>query len=215
MNPGNLSDPSSGDRRSYPSDIAGLLLLSTSLWIALQPGRNIYTCLILFMIGLMSLSLSRRTHRSQLVARGARGIVTLTPTAVILIFVAVALSDFDRYLTQADFGMFYSTALQLRTDPAHLYDIEAQNRMLTFVTGGVENHILSFPYPPFVAALFVPISYLSFRSAYFAMLGCNLVLLVFTIYILCKSICTTRNQALTLILAASVSLPLYINLALG
>ena len=215
MNPGNLSAAPSGDRRSYTSDIAALLLLSTSLWLALQSNRNIYTGLVLFMIGLMCLSLSRRTHSSQFIARAARGIYTLTPTAVILTFVAVTLSDFGRYLTQADFGMFYSTALQLRTDPAHLYDIEAQNRMLAVVTGGLENHYLSFPYPPFVAALFVPLSYLSFRNAYLTMLGCNLVLLVFIVYILCMSVCTTRDQRLTLILAASVSLPLYINLALG
>lgn len=210
-----MADSITTKKNSAIPDTAALLLIAISLWFASRSARYIYTSLMLFVAGLMGLSLSRRTHRSAWVARTAGMVCTFAPTAGILTFVAAALSDFGRYLTQADFGMFYASALQLRTDPSHLFDIDAQNRMLGFVTGGLKNHYLSFPYPAFVAALFVPLSYLSFRGAYYAMLGCNVVLLVTTILFLCRSICTTKDQRLAVCLAASALLPLYINIVLG
>jgi hypothetical protein len=207
--------PTPGEKhRSLISDGAGLILIVASFDVAFQ-FRNYYASFALFTAGLMSLSLNRQQHHFSWAARAAGFVCTYAPTIVILTFAASALQEFGRYLTQVDFGMFYASALQLRTDPAHLYDLDAQNRMLASITGGLKNHYLSFPYPPFVAALFVPFSYLSFSHAYSAMIGCNLLLLVVAIYVQCRFLCQRRDQVLAIILAASVLLPVYINFILG
>ena len=196
-------------------DILGVILVSLSFYLVLHATRYIHTSTIFFITGLAAFSLTRQGHPYTRIATGARYICTFAPTAVILVLVAAAMSDFGSYLTRADFGMFYASALQLRTDPAHLYDITVQNEVLKSVTGGLEYHYLSFPYPPFVAALFVPLTYFSFRSAYYAMLGINAILFVTTTYLLSRSLCRTREQVLAVILAASVLLPIYINMILG
>jgi len=204
-----------GKWTTFISDTAGLIMIGVGFYLLTRAGQYLFTSLILLIVGLASLSLTRRAHTYLPVAMAARHISTYAPTAVILTLVAVALSDFASHFTRVDFGMFYASALQLRSDPAHLYDVTIQNQVLRLVTGDLEYHYLSFPYPPFVAALFVPLTYLSFHSAYFIMLGCNLILLASTVYFLSKSLCRTRDQVQAIILAGSMLLPIYINLILG
>ncbi len=196
------------------SDSVGFLIIATCLYLTFSIGKY-FAALALFIAGITSFALTRRAHRSSMIASVSQFVCTYAPTGVILTLIAVALSDFSRQFMRVDFGMFYATALQLRIDPRHLYDINAQHQMLQTVTGELEYHWLSFPYPPIVAALFVPLSYFSFRWAYYTMLACNSVLLVSALYLLCKSLFRKRQQWVTLILAASVMLPVYINFVLG
>ncbi len=191
---------------------AGLILLGLSVYIAIG---NAPVGFALFLAALMALSLSRRAHPSPAVARTARFFCTYAPTAIIVTFVAAALRDFDRYLTRADFGMYYSAALQLRTDPARLYDLAAQSQMLELVTGGLKNHYLSFPYPAFVAAVFVPLTWLPFHTAYWVMAGFNIILAAAVVFLLCRSFCTEGSQVVAVALTASVLFPLYVNVVLG
>ncbi len=200
---------------SYLTDFAGIVLTSTSVYLAFMQGQHPYSALVFFIAGISSFSLGRRSHPSPTIAAASRHIWGYAPTAVILIFVGASLADFGRYFTRADFGMFYASGLQLRTDPSHLYDVAVQHQFLEKVTGALEYHYLSFPYPPFVAALFVPVSYLSFQHAYYFMAGCNLILVVTAVYCLCKNFCQTKSQAVTVTLAASAFLPIYINIVLG
>jgi hypothetical protein len=196
-------------------DAVGIILVALGCYLAFGNEQSSYSSAMLFICGLAGFSLRRREHSCRIVRLLARCVFAYAPTAVILLAVVATLSDFGRHYTRTDFGMFYSTALQLRTDPAHLYDVNVQQQTLRAVTGDLENHYLSFPYPPFVAALFVPLTYLSFRNAYAVMVGVNLVLVTATVYLLCVSLCRTRGQKVTLILATSVLLPVYINLILG
>ena len=208
-------DCMSDKRRIAIPDAVGLILLGISFYLVFDSTRYIYASLVVFLAGLMSLSLERRSHHSASIGALARHIYTIAPTAVILTLVAAALSGFGSNFTRADFGMFYASGLQLRTDPAHLYDVEVQNQVLASVTGNLEYHYLSFPYPPFVAALFVPLSYVRFRDAYYIMLAANVILLATAIYILSRSLFAKKHQVLTIVLAASVLLPVYINIILG
>ncbi len=196
------------------SDSVGLLAIAVSLYLIFALGK-LLAGLALFIAGITSLALTRRIHRFSSIAGVSRFICAYAPTAVILILTAVALSDFGRHFMRVDFGMFYASALQLRSDPQHLYDINAQHQVLQTVTGELEYHWLSFPYPPIVAALFIPLSYFPFRFAYYTMLTGNIVLLVTALYLLCGSLFRKSEQTVTLILAASVMLPVYINLILG
>ncbi len=209
------SEHQSNVQASFILDAASLILIIVSLYLAFRPAQHFWACPVFLGAGLMGLSLRRRGHPSPGVARIARYVCTYAPTGAVFTLVAAALSDFGRHFTRVDFGMFYASGLQLRTDPINLYDVAAQNRMLEFVTGGLKNHFLPFPYPPFVAALFIPLSYLSFPAAYYVMLGGNAILLVAVVYMLCKSLCKNRDQVLAVVLAASVLLPIYINLILG
>ncbi len=190
----------------------GLILVALSVSIAI---RNAPIGVALFLAGLMALSLSRRAHPSPAVARAATCICTYAPSVILMILIAAALRDFGLHLPRSDFGMYYAAALQLRTDPGRLYDLTAQNQMLNFVTGGLQNHYLSFPYPPFVAAIFVPLTWLPFRSAYWTMAGLNIALAAGIVFLLCRSLFSRRSQVLALALTASVMFPLYVNVVLG
>ncbi len=202
-------------RRCLAEDLAGIILTIVSVYWTFVLRQHLYSASVFLIAGLAAFALRRRSHPSSVISNVSRFVWSYAPSAVILIFVGASLVDFGRYFTRADFGMFYASGLQLRTDPAHLYDVVVQHEFLEKVTGALEYHYLSFPYPPFVAALFIPLSYLSLRAAYYVVAGANCILLSAAVYLLCRNFCRTRSQAGTLILAASALLPIYINLILG
>ncbi len=203
------------EKASLLSDAVSFLLIVAAVYTANSGSGRWYSGLVLLIAGLAGFSLTRRNHPSPSIARLARLVWTYAPTGGILTLTAAALSDFGSHFTRVDFGMFYASALQLRTDPAHLYNPTIQNLTLEQVTGGLKNHYLTFPYPPFVAALFVPISFLSFRNAYYVVLACNLITLLFATRLMCASLCKTGSQVQSFVLTATVFLPIYINLILG
>ena len=76
----------------------------------------------------------------------------------------------------ADFRSFYAAGYMVRSGDAHrLYDLNLQEQAQTLVTP--ERGVLPFLYPAYSALLFVPLSLLSWRSAYLVFFGVNLLLL--------------------------------------
>ncbi len=147
----------------------------------------------------------------------ARRIIrTLAPTAAVIILVLAASAELQLHLPRVDFGMFYSSALLLRHDPDHLYNAQKQTEFLHAVTGlQGEAHYLPFAYPPFVAFLFTPLTALSFKAAYYAMLAINFAVLVFIFYWLASRLKFNQDHRMALLLLGSAALPLYAVLILG
>ena len=76
---------------------------------------------------------------------------------------------------RADFRQLYAAGYMVRTGQRHLlYDYEAQKRVQDAL---VTQQELAMPFirPAYQALLFVPLSLLSYRSAYFVFLGVNVV----------------------------------------
>jgi len=141
---------------------------------------------------------------------------TYGPCLAVIVLVLSASNGLKGNLPRVDFGMFYSTALLLRQDPGRLYDPTIQTEFLHAVTGLTgQKHYLPFAYPPFVALLFTPFTAVSFKSAYFLLLGLNGLLLVFTLRLLSRKLGYREDQTSTLLVAAGAMLPLYAALLLG
>jgi len=79
--------------------------------------------------------------------------------------------------TSVDFGSFYVAGYQARTHPSEIYDLEQQQHLqhtLTSSGGGS----MAFYHPSYQTLLFIPFSFLSYRSAYLSFIALNLVLLL-------------------------------------
>ena len=84
----------------------------------------------------------------------------------------------------ADFRQLYAAGYMVRTGQAgQLYDIRAQQQFQDVLVGNDER-ALPFIRPAYQALLFVPFSFLPYRSAYLAFLAMNLLLLAMTFWIL-------------------------------
>ncbi len=141
---------------------------------------------------------------------------TFGPSLVILTVVLAASAGLARNLPRVDFGMFYSSALLLRQDPSHLYDSQRQTEFLHSVTGlAGESFYLPFAYPPVVAFLLIPLSALSFRSAYYVMFGVNVLLLAFSLWWLSRALAFRTDQITAFLVLASAALPMYAVFVLG
>ena len=135
--------------------------------------------------------------------------------AVIILIVAGALAGFGQQFARVDFGVFYSSALIMRTCPENLYDLQLQADVLRQVSGIAEHHYLNYPYPPFVALLFIPLTYFSFKTAYTIMLICNLGLCALTVFLLANRLRYNKRQSEVFILCTAAALPVYATLVLG
>src|SRR6266566_6535050 len=85
---------------------------------------------------------------------------------------------------RTDFRAQYTAGYMMRSGNAHrIYDYSAQlffqNRLVV-----ARDTALPFDHWPYEALFFVPFSYLPFKSAYFAMLGFNLVVLALSVRLL-------------------------------
>ena len=156
-------------------------------------------------------------RRDTLPPRGFKPLIrTWAPSAVVILLVIAAAAGLKQSFTRVDFGMFYSSALLLRQDPARLYDPRTQTQYLHAATGlEGQAHYLPFAYPPFVAFLFVPMTALSFRSAYYLMFGINIALFAFTVFWIASKAKYSRDQTTALLAAGSAALPAYAALILG
>jgi hypothetical protein len=138
------------------------------------------------------------------------------PSAVVFLLVIAVSTGLKLNLPRVDFGMFYSSALLLQQEPQHLYDEQQQIEYLHAVTGlAGESHYLPYAYPPFVAFLFTPLTFLSFRSAYLAMLVGNIAVLIFTFWLLGTRLRYSQEQFVSLLIIASAAIPIYAVLILG
>jgi hypothetical protein len=148
---------------------------------------------------------------------GAKRVIrNFAPGVMVLIAVLAASVGLEGNLPRVDFGMFYSSALLLRQDPQHLYDPQTQTELLHEVTGlAGEPHYLPFAYPPIVAFLFIPLTALSFKSAYFLMLAVNTLLLIVAFWSLSAKLHYREDQLTAFLVTASAALPMYAALILG
>src|SRR5437870_7943570 len=78
---------------------------------------------------------------------------------------------------RSDFRQLYTAGYMVRSGHAHeLYDYESQRYFQNKVLSQADM-ALPFIRPAYEALLFVPFSFLSYRTAYFAFLGLNVILL--------------------------------------
>ncbi len=112
---------------------------------------------------------------------------------------------------RADLMIFYGAALLAKTAPSHLYDIDAQGEAQKVATGleisGRDIDFLPYPYPPFVAFLMVPFTFLPYKTAYAVMLLINFLTLGLCVWLLSARLQLNRdaNEAMVLCTAASIS----------
>src|SRR5262249_12666634 len=88
----------------------------------------------------------------------------------------------------ADFTMFYASGLLLRDSPAELYDAEKQAGAESLATG-VDIRTDSpaftpFGYPPVTALLFVPFTWLKYKTAYYLLAAVNAIAFAAALHIL-------------------------------
>src|ERR1051325_12127532 len=91
----------------------------------------------------------------------------------------------------ADFAAFYTAA---KIQWTSLYDLNRQYEIQSgFAAPG--ERMVPFYYPPFFAALFKPLAWLSYGQAFAAMLLFDLLLLGLALTILIRHLDLSRNQA--------------------
>jgi hypothetical protein len=84
----------------------------------------------------------------------------------------------------ADFRAFYSAGFMVRTGQAsELYDYESQHRVQNQLLGA-RTAALPFVYPVYGVLPFIPLSLLTYKSAYWVFLGVNVALLLAVSFVL-------------------------------
>jgi hypothetical protein len=117
-------------------------------------------------------------------------VVIGTAFVAALIFQAFAAHFVDG---ESDFRSFYAAGYIVRTGHAsQLYDYDLQRNIQQRVIGG--DLVLPFLHPPHEAALFVPFSFLSYRSAYLLFGLVNLGLLALSYRLLQPKLCFSRHK---------------------
>src|SRR5947209_8652181 len=94
--------------------------------------------------------------------------------AVVICMVVMRTAAYNLSL-YSDFRSFYGAGLQLRTDPAGLYDLDKERAVQDAIAPGF---VLPLYHPAYEALLFVPFSFLQYRDAYLAYALFNLLLLL-------------------------------------
>lgn len=74
-----------------------------------------------------------------------------------------------------DFQMYYTSGYQMRTHPSQLYDLATQKQLQRELTG--KRRFSPFDHPSFEALVYVPFSFLKYRTAYFVYIAFNMLLL--------------------------------------
>jgi len=111
-------------------------------------------------------------------AQSARPFLLVWLVYFLLLFLGVKFLLFPSGLTERmDFRQLYSAGYQARTDAGNLYHYENQKAVQDALVSKAEG-LLPFIRPAYEALLFVPLSYLPYRSAYLCFLGFNMLLLL-------------------------------------
>jgi hypothetical protein len=194
------------------TDALAAVLCSYGVYLIFQ-GKTC-ACLGALTAGAYTWCLPRRARGDPNASSFARWIDRYALNLLVLLLILSALSDFSRHFSRVDFGTFYSNALLLRKEPARLYDLNRQGEVLQDVSG-IKQHYLTFVSPPFVALLFVPFTFVSFRTAYYLMLLCNLALLGLSVVCLKDGLKLRPEQSRVLFLCAAAAVPIYVTLVLG
>ena len=194
------------------TDGLAVILCSYGIYLIFQ-GKT-YACLGALTAGAYTWFLPRRARGGPNASSLARWIDRYALNLLVLLLIVSALSDFSRHFSRVDFGTFYGNALLLRKEPARLYDLNRQGEVLHDVSG-IKQHYLTFVYPPFVALLFVPFTFVSFRTAYYLMLLCNIALLGLSVVCFKDGLRLRYDQFRGMLLCTAAAIPVYVTLVLG
>ncbi len=209
-----MQEPIGKTQRSVRfTDVVALAALAYCVYLGLN--GKLFACAVAFTAAAYSWLSGRKVRGGGPGRQLARLVDRYALNVGIVLLIVAALSDFSSHFSRVDFGMFYSNALLLRRSPDRLYDVYLQADVLREVSGIKENHYLTFVYPPFVAFLFVPLTFFSFKTAYYLMLVSNLAFLCLSVYCLIKLLPLERSQVRALILCFAATLPVYVTLVLG
>jgi hypothetical protein len=103
----------------------------------------------------------------------------LITLALFLLFIEAAAQLYllpNHVADAMDFRQLYTAGYMLRTEPAHLYDIQRQVQVQAALTDSTDG-VLPFNHTAFEAAFFVPLSYLTYSAAYRVILAINVLLI--------------------------------------
>lgn len=95
---------------------------------------------------------------------------------ICLVMIELAGAGFARMGLTFDFPALYTAGYQVRTHPSQLYDLTQQTRVQQEHTSA--RHFLAFYHPSYEALMYAPLSMLSYRVAYHAMIAVNMLLLM-------------------------------------
>lgn len=109
--------------------------------------------------------------------------------SIAVAFYAVVSQTVGKALSfQVDLRSFYAAGLQIRTNPAGLYDLVQQQLTQDSITPWL---VLPFDHPAYEALLFAPFTLLPYRGAYLAFTVFNLIVLMASFLILRETFSVT------------------------
>lgn len=118
-----------------------------------------------------------------------------------------------------DFLAFYSAGKLIRQDPAQLYketkQAEIQSSVLGRPVDPEKSGFMPFVYPAVVAVLFLPFAWLSYPTAFVAMLATNVVLCGLALDLLCRRFHLNPQKSRLMVVCAALSIPVILTLANG
>jgi alpha-1,2-mannosyltransferase len=100
-----------------------------------------------------------------------------------------------------DFPGFYAAAKLVWQTPSMLYDYAHQLAIQSAIDSRIGDSILPFAYPPFTAAVLMPLGWLPFRGSFAAMTFANAILLAFTLKLLIQKLELGKDQTTWLLLS--------------
>jgi len=112
----------------------------------------------------------------------------------------------------ADFAAFYTAA---KSDWSSLYDLDRQYQVQSEFAPAPRERMAFYFYPPFFAALFKPLAWLTYGQAFAAMILFNLLLLALALTILIRHLDLSRNQRRWLIFTTFINFAVYFCLLKG
>jgi hypothetical protein len=131
----------------------------------------------------------------------------------------LAISIINDYYWRADFTAFYTGGALLRdSHGSQLFDLELQTQYQKEILHdrSFEDGVLPFNYPPFVAFLFLPLSYLPLNVAYYLWTFFQIILLVILIKLLINISASWEPNERDYLIVTSLAMPyLLITLLLG
>lgn len=98
----------------------------------------------------------------------------------------------------ADFPQFYAAAKLIWQNPSKLYSNQHQVVIQKALDPRIGETIQPFAYPPFMALVLIPLSWLPFQGAFVLMTLINAALLTFTLFLLIRRLALTKEKALWL-----------------
>jgi hypothetical protein len=112
----------------------------------------------------------------------------------------------------ADFAAFYTAA---KSDWSSLYDLDRQYQVQSEFAPAPRERMAFYFYPPFFAALFKPLAWLSYGQAFAAMILFDLLLLGLALTILIRHLDLSGNQGRWLIFTTFINFAVYFCLLKG